>query len=466
MERTIESTLRESGDGAGALVWRQACGRLDQRLAVVIAARDGAVGGRVSDDLQGSGRVALQVLPLDPDEGEEAAATLGAEDALLGAHALVWATSVSAPMGARERHALSLLEAAGAPAVRAVLLTDTELLARISDHPDAELGEIRTRLEAIVPEGWMILDDQSLRGWVEELDHAALTAARKNEVGRHLLEDALARTDTLLGQTGAEIERLDALLAEEEEALADARREAERAAAHTLSSLRRRTEEVLVDLRKFLHQLDRDIPDQIASVDDVDVIRRVLPHWLDQVVAQWLGARLTEWRARVLTDLEDVRVAASTMSDVSLVSPSLHPPPVRSEAAWGKRLGITAAVGGGAVLAAFGLWIPGLVAAVGGLAWGAMGRDKLREATRSRLIDAARAALRRMGQGSEQVLRDQIAQYADELAILADRREEQVRDARSRQREHLQSRRQYHGARSDELSSARRTLTDSLQGLE
>src|SRR5690606_23341216 len=109
------------------------------------------------------------------------------------------------------------------------------------------------------------------------------------------------------------------------------RRRGERAAAHMLGAMRRNTEQMLVDLREFLVRLEADLPAQVEAVDDVDVVRRTLAHWLHHVVEAWMSDRLATWRADVLQELLEVQVDEAEIDRAELLVPALHPPPVRGE---------------------------------------------------------------------------------------------------------------------------------------
>ena len=207
-----------------------------------------------------------------------------------------------------------------------------------------------------------------------------------------------------MSQAATELGRVEGLLAAEEQALEAERKRGRRTAAHLLGAVRRQTERLLVDLRSFLLRLEADLPVQVESVDDLDAVKRTVPHWLHHVVEQWMASRLATWRVDVLTDLAELRLDDDDLDRAELLVPALHPSPVKSEGGWGKRIGITAAVGSGAALLVFGLWLPGLLALTGGIAWSALGRAAAEASTRRGLIDAATDAVRGMGHDADRLL--------------------------------------------------------------
>jgi hypothetical protein len=234
--------------------------------------------------------------------------------------------------------------------------------------------------------------------------------------------------------------------------------------------MRRRTEELLLELRTLLGELDSGLDEQIAAVPDLDVVRRTLPHWLNHVVAGFVRDRLAEWRLSVLADLRDVRVAEEAMEDVELLLPSLHPAPIHGDAAWGRRLGVTATVGGGFALMAFGTAFPlaipiGAAAVLGGVAWGTIGRGARKSEARRKLAESARTALRRMGQDAEVALRDQYSGFEDQLAALATQHEATVREERAVVRDELQARQAFHRARLAKVRAVRRELDEQVRSV-
>jgi len=443
MERHVDQALRAAGDPAGATAWRQALAELGGELRVAVLSAQGGTGARLARTLADRGAQTV-VLQVDP---EADALPLGAEDRLFGAHALVWATPLTAPLGAAERLFLPRI-AALAPARRVVVLADVHLLDQLSDDPAREASEVLDRLEGLVPEGWSLLEPDSLQSWVDELrrDLPDLVGARSAEVAGILLRDALERIEEACTRERSAIEEIEGLLAQEDAALDRIRREGERTASHLLASMRRRTEELLLDLRAFLDGLHDDVRPQVEAIDELETVRRTLPHWVHHVVEGFLIDRLGQWRAEVLTDLRIARVDPADAERASLLVPALHAAPLSSSGGWRQRLGVTAAVGGGAAMLFLGLWIPGVVALAGGLTWSALGRQARRSATREHLIDAACTAVRRMGEDADRLMRDQLLHMEAELAALGTERAQDHASAREEERKRIEERLAFHRA--------------------
>ncbi|MEQ1571710.1 MAG: hypothetical protein ABMA64_39140, partial [Myxococcota bacterium] len=340
-----------------------------------------------------------------------------------------------------------------------VVVVDTELLNQMSDDPQAELAEVLERVAAVCGEGWEAAALSDAPGWVDGLRHDRVWVARERRraVAAVLLREARRRADEAVGVADAEAERVRTLLAAEDEKLDAERRRGRRAAAHILGAMHRHTERLLVDLREFLRQLEVDLPAQIEAVASLDTVKTTLPHWLHHVVEQWVGDRLSTWRADVLVDLSELHLELNDLDRAELLVPALHAGPVRVEPGWAQRIGITAAVGSGAALLAFGMWIPGLLAVTGGLAWSALGRRAAEAGTRRAIAEAATEVVRKMGQDADRLLRDQIATLEDELARLGDERASELGRAREVQRKQLEQDRQ---VREQRLASLREVAAD------
>ncbi len=458
MERVIQQALQAAGDHASAFLWRRICRDLDGQLRVGVASREAAVAQRLVKRLSAEGLADVEWVPIQAQQ------SLGVQDRLLGVHALVWATPVTAALSAGERDLLSEFEQTGAPAQRVIVLADAHLLERLSDDPIREGHEVRERLEAILPDGWRLSEEAEVEGWLSELgaELGTLTSERKMDVSMLLIDDTYARSISAVEQCAAELEEIKTLLQAEDQALAEARRLGQRAAAHMLAAMRRQTEQLLVDLRDFLVRLESDLPDQVEAVEDADIVRRALAHWLNHVVEQWMSDRLAEWRIEVLRELEEVHLSEADVTRAELLVPALHPSNLHGESNWGRRLGATAALGGGAALLLFGLWIPGILALGGGVAFSALGAAAKEAATRKKLIETATDALRQMGADAERLLSDQIKQLEDGLAQLGDDR------AAAKEADQEQRRRELteHGARRetrlDELAAIRDALAAHL----
>lgn len=459
-ERLIQEALEHAGDPAGAFLWRRVCRDLDGDLRVGVCGRDdGTVGRAIRALSDGLERVEWVALRLE-GQGEALAPTLGAVDRLLGVHALLWATPATAPLGAEERAGMTAMVDAGGPSRRAVVLADTGLLAQMSDDPAGEAREVLERARALVGRDWRVLVGDEARRWLEEAraERVELAADRRRTVAALLLRDALQRSADAIAVAAAEVARVDELLAAEDQALEAERKRGRRTAAHLLGAMRRQTEQMLVDLRAFLVALEGDLAAQVEAVDDLDVVRRTISHWLAHVVEQWMGGRLASWRAAVLADLAELGLEDGDLDRAELLVPALHPAPVKSEAGWGQRIGITAAVGSGAAMLVFGFWLPGLLALTGGLAWSALGRRAAEASTRRALIEAATDAVRQMSQDAERLLRDQIAALEDELGHLGDERATELGRTRATQRGGLEQERALRRQRLASLEQVRGDL--------
>lgn len=468
--RAVQVALQEAGDHAGAFLWRRICRDLEGDLRVVIAAREASTARRLVARLQAE-LPSIEWITLhveaQGDEDSEPVPTLGTQDRLLGAHALLWATPLTAALGTWERKALTALDQAGAPQRRAVVLADSHLLARLSDDPEREGAEVHERVAALLPEGWDLQEENGVVPWLGAAEDArdVLAAERRAVVSGLLLTDALAGLEDQVQRATAELERVEELLGAEDDRLEEARRRGERAAAHMLGAMRRNTEQLLVDLREFLVQLETDLPHQVDAVDDVDVVRRTLAHWLHHVVEAWMSDQLATWRGRVLQELAEVHVDEAEIDRAELLVPALHPPPVRGEAHWTSRIGATAAMGGGAAMMLMGLWVPGLLAVAGGFAWSSFAQRSQEAATRKKLVETAVDAVRQMGHDAERLLADQIAQLEEELDHLGEERAEQVALDRAEQRRELEEQRVRRRARVSELAGIRDTLAARVREL-
>jgi len=457
MERTVQQALQDAGDHGSAFLWRRICRDLEGPLRVGVASREPGVAQRLLKQL-GHSDAEVEWVSI------QAQTTLGAQDRLLGVHAMVWVTPVTAAMSAGERALLTEFEGTGAPTQRVIVLGDTHLLEHLSDDPLREGREVRERLSALLPSGWGLIEASNVTGWLAELqsDLSALTRARKREVSRLLLDDTYSRSVDAVQQCEAELEKVQTLLLAEDEALNEARRKGQRAAAHMLAAMRRQTEQLLVDLRDFLVELEADLPAQVAAVPEVDRVRRSLAHWLHHVVERWMCDRLAEWRLGVLRELREVHLSEEDVTRAELLVPALHPSNLRGEANWGRRLGATAAVGGGAALLLFGMWIPGVIALGTGIAFSAIASASKDEATRKKLIETATAALRQMGTDAERLLSDQIKQLEDQLEQLGNERAAVQEAAQEPRRQELQQHSLRCRARLEELGAIRDALAEHL----
>ena len=412
MERHVGDALRASGDVGGAVTWSQVLEELAGDLRVAVTAGLGENGPRwrrALPDVPG-----VEWVWIEPG-GD--GANLGAQYRLLGSHALVFLTPITSPLGQLDRESLGVLEQGG-PTERGVVLADEALLERLSDDPEAERALVVSRLEELLPDGWQALDRARLVGWLEALrTHPQLRAARRLGVARFLLGDRLERARSSLEHERGLLTSVEARLAGADETLDSLHQQARRWAAHTLAILQRQTAELALDLAAWLRELEADLPNQLAAVEDVAVLRKTLPHWLSHVVESWLDDRIARWRLQVLAELEELELEDPLHAQ--LVVPALQPGHVRGETRWGSRLAATAAFGGAAALLALGLWIPSLLAVAGGIAWSTAQRGSSEAEDRRTLLISARDALRQMGHDAERLLGEQLDQLQHELASVS-----------------------------------------------
>jgi hypothetical protein len=417
--RALEQALVDAGDPAAAGVWRHAARRLVERPTVVVLGTDGAVAGRLARALGGGGEVGFDAVVLSGG-----ALDPGVEDRLLGAHAVVWATPFTAPLGAEERRLMTELVASGAPSTRLVVVANLAALASVSDDPEGERQAILTRVRHLVPAGWSLVDEADAKDQLGRASaHTERIEARRVEVARRLVGGA---RDAALRRAGEAAAQADAARVSAEACRADAGgalRTLERVSAHVLASVRRRSEGMLLELAGFFDGLHADVGPQIAAVSDVGVARRGVAPWLQHVVEGAIRDAVADWRAGVLADLDEVDVDRGALDAVGMVVPMLHPGAVRDDAGWSTaRIGATATLGGGVVLFLAGLWLPAVAAVGGGVVWGALAERAASENGQERLIEAARGAVRRLARDADAQLRAQLATMEVELARLADAR--------------------------------------------
>ncbi len=451
MQREVDEVLQNAKEPSAAASWREACRCLAGPLRVAVAARRVQAADRLARKLDADGtRTAVVGL------GDEAA--IGTEEPILASHALVWPTPYTGALGNEERDSLDAL-AAFAPRRRAVVIVDKALLQRVSDDPTREASDVRARVQALLPRGWDLLDEDELPAWLASVGSqlSEVVAERQQAVAAYLLEDARARATASIARMADELARTTELLGAEESKLEAARKQGARIAAHVLGAMRKQTEGLLIDLREFLLTLENDLPAQVEGVSDVATVRHTLPHWLDHVIERWVGERLAEWRLGVLEDLEGFRLSEHEASSAELVAPALYAAPMRDDSGWVHRIVVSAAVGGGAALLLVGLWIPAAVAVSGGLAWQTLGRRGRDSETRTKLVEQATTALREMGREAERLLREQIDRIEAELDKLADERAAAVAAERGELRKELEEQAALQRAR---LSEQRRIGDD------
>lgn len=447
----IEDALRAAGEPELVHTWRRTSRELTAgpRAAVLASRADEAARAR-----QELGDVGVLAMGLDPSDADRALPD-GLREPLLGVHALIWATPATQPLGARERDALHALRHVGAP-VRVVLLRDPDLLDELSDDPAGELAQIQARLASIAPDGWRVVVGQSpgVTALTTELraQHGELTDTRLAQVAAHLLDRADACARRAVDEAADAVERLERALTHEDDALERARDEGRRAATYTLGVATRHTQALRVGLGTFLLGLQSDLPDQIDGLPHPEQARRVLPHWIEHVVHSELRDRIAAWRADVQHDLAHVPAAEGALAHAELLLPAVHPAPFPADGRWRRALGLTAGVGGAALLGALQLWIPAALAAGAGIAWSAFDRDP-QGAQRDRLIMQAQRAVEQIGQQVDRVLAEQVDGFRLALADLGDAQATRLAEDRAETRAALTARRRIHQASLDQARS-------------
>ncbi len=464
-DRSVQELLTEVGDHAGAFLWRRVCRDLEGPLRVALLARDDATARLARLALDGLD-LELVAVPLADEEAD--AMGLGLTDRLLGCHAALAVTPYANALGSAEREQLEALDPLALPQHRRLALVGRELLERLSDHPDEEAAQVQERARAVAPDHWPVSDTADARAWLEAApaQRRAWAAEQRRQVARLLLRDALQHRREQASRARDELAQVESLLQAEDDALDEARKAGRRAAAHVLGAVRRETERLLVDLRDFLLMVEADLPEQLASVDDLPTLRRTVPHWLQHVVEGWIAERLSTWRADVEADLAEVGLTDADAAHAELLVPALFPAPVASEGGWAGRIGATVGLGGGAALALAGLWIPALIAATGGLAWSALGRAARTAESQRKLLEASVQAVRSMGDDAERLLRDQIRHVEQELDELGEERASELATARQGARRDLAARRAQRQAELEQADTLVTRLADALGASE
>lgn len=454
MERQVAELLQWAGDHGGAFLWRRICRDLSGGLRIGVASRDAAVSQRLIDGLSGVDRVEWVPLVLG-----DAEASLGAQDRLLGVHALLWATNLTAPLGAQERAAIEDLVSVGSPSRAAVVLADWHLLDKLSDDPESEGTEIRERAGNLLPEDWALMIPDELGPWVDEArgDLWQLVRERRSTISQMLLTDAVTRATSAIEEAERSLAEVQGLVDAEDAALEEIRTRGKRAATHLLSAVKRQTQRLQVDLGEFLHELEGRLPVEIESIEDLGLLRHALPHWLQHVVERWLGDRLGQWRADVSADLTDLPLTDDDLVRAELLVPAVQPPLIAGERDWTTRLGATAALGSGAALLMLGLWAPALLFVGGGLGFSALRTGARKARTRQALLESATLAVRQLGPELNKVLEDQVRATEDALGDLGDERAQAHAEAQLDVRSELE--RQL-TARTDKLAELQRQHDD------
>lgn len=415
MTSDVSRTLIEVHAAIEARLLRQCWQALDGPLSVLVLGRRPREVSEIAAHFDGARTAVVSDAP-------SPMAFAALTDHLLQSHAVIWCTPCTAPLSASERETLRQLEASGVPAQRWVALAGTRVLDAMSDDPSAELAQIAARVHALAT-GWSLVTDVEIDALAQELLDTleALRPARQAAVTRDLISRVI---DTLTTDRRVHLERIQQLEAEQaSEAAARDEHHArlQRAETHVTATLQRRSRELVIQLRAFLHELEAALPQELAAAPNLGAARQALPHWLDHVVERWLETALSDWRADVLRDVADIPGARELLTGIALLPPALHPPPVRDATRWGRRVGLTASVGAGLALGAFGLWVPAALIAGGGVAWSALSRSSAEPASREALLSAATLAVREMGRSAEQVIEEQLLLFRSRLHGTADR---------------------------------------------
>ncbi|TVQ93227.1 MAG: hypothetical protein EA397_05485 [Deltaproteobacteria bacterium] len=460
--RDVEAVLRTAGDPELVHLWRRSCRELSVSPRLAVIGLSAAEAAQALPSLEGLGAAAMGIDP-SPDEPhlEEAA-----RDPLLGVHGVVWTTQATQPLGERERRALSLILRDAKPALAWVWLRGVDLLDKLSDDPEAERAQILDRLRALVPAPVQILDPSEVSSLAKALRarHRPLTHERQAIVAQILLSQARQRLDADREHTRAAVARLEAALAEEDEALDKARTAGRRAATYTLGAVTTHTHTVRSRVRDFLLELEADLEAQIASVADVETARRVLPHWIEHVVRLHLQDQITAWRRVVHAEVSKIDASDRALAHAELLMPPIHPSPFPVQGRWRRAVGLSAGVGGAVLLATLQLWIPAALAAAGGVAWSVIDRDP-QDAQRDRLVDRARRAVRDLSSDIDKVLGTQIQGFEQALAQLGDHEAERLAADRAEVRDALKARLRQHQGRLEQLESSIASFQSQQQAL-
>ncbi|MBT3219727.1 MAG: hypothetical protein HN348_11595, partial [Proteobacteria bacterium] len=323
MERQVEKALKTAGDSANAFLWRRICRHLSGKLRIGIAGRDEGTVRRLIQQVAEQNKEVRWVQLLIDDLEDPG---LGMQDAMLGAHALLWATPLAAALGSEERECLTKLHELGCPEQRAVFLADSHLLSRITDDPEREAKEVRRRVTNLIDDSWHVCDETELPGWITQKQKqlSQLASQRRRAVGRLLLAEARQTAEEAVFKADHDVVEVELLLTQKDAALTKARQRGERTAAHMLGTMRRHTEQLLVDLRAFLEALEQRLQAEIAEVDQAELVRQTLPHWLNHVVEHWMRQRLDQWTVDVMTELKEGRITEEDAQRAQLLIPALH----------------------------------------------------------------------------------------------------------------------------------------------
>lgn len=451
-DRAVERALNEAGQAATAALWRSVCTSLEGPVTIALLALEDGPGWRAARDWEPRLPDGMRTTVLELGDADEPL-PLSAEEGLLTAHAAVWVTPVQTPLGQQEREWLEVLQHLPS---RLLWLGDVPLLAQLSDDPAAELAAIERRLAGQLDPAWERLAPAQLETWLAHLKstRGELTRERKDAVARKLLSWAHDHLVQQQAQVQAERDSLDSLLEGEAEALEKAFVEGERIAARVRTAVEHHTSVMVAQLHSFARDLERALPGELEALESTDTARRVMPHWLEHVFAEFLADALGRCRRDVLLELEETGAAdGSEVALAELLAPALSAHTVHVEGDWPRRLGVTAALGSGAAMLLAGLWIPGALAVSSGLVFGALAGDR-DESIRQALLERSTDAVRRMAADAERQLTDQLDQLTHELEVTPDARRREVEERRQAQRKRLEQRREA-TARQQEIVGAR-----------
>ena len=443
-ERARAALVRAGADADVALL-DQIADRLRDGPTLAVIGRDGAAIAHVVRAVathRPEWRVVAHV-----DDGRS-------HDRWLAAHALWWVTSPPAVLGQEERERLDVIDASGGPALRWIVIAELERVARMSDDPEREIAEICDRAARVGPPGWpvatpaaaMAAVDGALfadEGW-GQLERA--TAARLDHLGAYFAEAASARATQQAQAQDAHVAALEAALTADEARVAEIRAAAARLAGRALAAVRRATDTTATTLRARIHRLADSLADEVDALPPEADVARLLPAWLDHVLAGLLTDQAATWRAAVAADLADAEGLDEVALDLAIPMLAVGVRP--AEDGWQRGLGLTAALGAGLLLALSGLWVPAAALAGVGAALSAWPKDK--DKARTAVVDAARRALVDLGDETERSLRDQIGEVEARLAGLADDRAATASAANASARDALIERRAVHRARAAE----------------
>lgn len=383
----------------------------EQRRAgpsVLVISPDPARNARHAESLSAvAATITTQVVdgPVDPRD-----------EHLLATDLLVWATPATAPLPKHERDLLASLDASGLPTVRAAMLADAALLARVSDDPETEAADVRARLAGLLPEGWAVLTDAEAVGThLAAIDRAAADP----RIGEALLRLGRERVAVSTAELDARIAALQERLEEEEAAVETIRSGVSRAAARLLAVARRHGDALVVDLHRFVEELQEALPAELQAMADARQTRTALPGWLQHVVETFLGERLADAHAAILSDLEGAELGEEDLREAVMVLPAFDPELIDDDGDWRAKVAATGAVGGGAALLWYGAWLPGVIALTAGIAWTSVLRRTQADPSLDELVRDARGILRDLLRQADEAVQAHLANLEAHLGALA-----------------------------------------------